>query len=272
MSKRKSLSPSPSGSPSGPPPKRPPLEGNGVWLHGRHAVLAALANPERRCHGLLATPESLPALEGAAARRGLSVLPASRQEIESRLSPGAVHQGVAMLASPLETAEVDDFVRMASTREAAVIVMLDQVTDPHNVGAVLRSAAAFGALGVIVQDRHAPEETGTLAKAASGALERVPLARAVNLARALDLLKDAGFWCLGLDASAPVTLARTDLSGRIVLVLGSEGQGLRRLVRERCDSLARLPMTGAVESLNVSTAAAVALYEATRGLDLPPPA
>lgn len=247
----------------------PVVDPSGVWLHGRHAVLAALANPERRCHRLLATPESRAMLEEAIAQgvipARLTIDSAARKDIESRVAPGAVHQGIALLVDPLESPDVDDFARMASTRDASVVVLLDQVTDPHNVGAVLRSAAAFGALGVIVQDRNAPEEAGTLAKAASGALERMPLARAVNLSRALDQLKEAGFWCVGLDASAPETLDKIDLTGKIVLVLGSEGQGLRRLVRERCDSLARLPMTDAVESLNVSTAAAVALYEATRG-------
>lgn len=281
MNKRKPNAPMGRERKLSPPPlikARPVAESRGVWLHGSHAVFAALNNPERRCHRLLATPASRAAVEEALARRGteemlsrrggtsgLQVDSVERQDIESRLPPGAVHQGVALLADPLESPTVDDLTRMASARDASVLVVLDQVTDPRNIGAVLRSAAAFGALGVIVQDRHAPEETGTLAKAASGALERVPLVRAVNLSRALEELKTAGFWCLGLDTSAPGTLAKADLSGKIALVLGSEGQGLRRMVREHCDSLVRLPMTGAVESLNVATAAAVALYEATRG-------
>lgn len=143
-------------------------------------------------------------------------------------------------------------------------MVLDQVTDPHNVGAVLRSAAAFGALAVVVPDRHAPDETGTLAKSASGALERMPLVRVSNLVRALEQLKDGGFWIAGLAAEGTTTLAQAKLSGKTALVLGSEGEGLRRLTREHCDYLVRLPMTDAVESLNVSNAAAVALYELIR--------
>jgi 23S rRNA (guanosine2251-2'-O)-methyltransferase len=177
-----------------------------------------------------------------------------------------VHQGWALEVEPLENADLEDVLRAVEVRQGrATILVLDQVTDPHNVGAILRSAAAFGASGVIVAEHGAPPSTGVLAKAASGALDFLPMVRAVNLARALERLKEAGFWCCGLDESAPAALASLDLGQRVALVLGSEGGGLRRLLRESCDYLARLPTRPELPSLNVSNAAAVALYELARG-------
>jgi len=189
-----------------------------------------------------------------------------RAAFERLLPQGAVHQGLALEVEPLESADLEDVLRAAEvTQGRSIVVVLDQVSDPHNVGAVLRSAAAFGAGAVIVGEHGAPPSTGALAKAASGALDLVPLVRAVNLARTLDRLKEAGFWCCGLDESASATLADLDLGQHVVLVLGSEGSGLRRLLRERCDYLARLPTRPELPSLNVSNAAAVALYELVRG-------
>jgi 23S rRNA (guanosine2251-2'-O)-methyltransferase len=239
--------------------KARPAAGGAYWLAGTHAVAAALDNAQRRVRRLLATAEAAKAL---APRRAAETV--DKAEIERHLPPGTVHQGIAALVEPLDQPDLDDVLRMAAGRAAGVVVVLDQVTDPHNVGAVLRSAAAFGALAVVVPDRHAPEETAALAKSASGALERMPLVRVTNLARALEDLKQGGFWIAGLAADAPATLAEARLSGRVVLALGAEGEGLRRLTREHCDLLVRLPMTGAVESLNVSNAAAVALYELAR--------
>lgn len=237
----------------------------GVWLWGQHPVLAALENPERRCHRLLMTADALRqhAIDHSASSP-LQPETIDKSELDDLLPSGAVHQGMALLTDPLPPVTIDDLIQSAAGRENSQILILDQVTDPHNVGAILRSAAAFGALGLVVPDRHAPEETGTLAKAASGALERLPLVRVTNLVRAIEELQKGGFWIAGLDGEATVTLAAAKLSGHIALVLGSEGEGLRRLTREHCDHLVRLPQTDLVESLNVSNAAAVALYELIR--------
>ena len=179
-----------------------------------------------------------------------------------RLVPhDAPHQGVVIEVEPLEEVWLDEILQ--SSGERSVVLVLDQVTDPHNVGAILRSAAAFGVAGLVTQDRHSPPEGGVVAKSASGALERVPWARVVNLARALDEIGEAGFWRIGLAGDAETDLAQALGSARVALVLGAEGPGLRPNTREHCDALARLPIGDAVESLNVSNAAAVALYAAS---------
>jgi 23S rRNA (guanosine2251-2'-O)-methyltransferase len=175
----------------------------------------------------------------------------------------APHQGVIIEVEPLDEPWLDGL--LSDAPERAVLLVLDQVTDPHNVGAILRSAAAFGAIGIVTQDRHTPPESGVVAKAASGALERVPWARVVNLARALEEIGEAGFWRIGLVGDAPTELREALGSPRVALVLGAEGAGLRPNTREHCDALARLPISDAVESLNVSNAAAVALYAASLG-------
>jgi 23S rRNA (guanosine2251-2'-O)-methyltransferase len=240
-----------------------------LWLWGTHPVLGALANPARHCRRLLVTAETWQthgaAIETLGRTRNLPQAETiDRADLDTLLPPGAVHQGMALAADPLPALAIPDLLAAAAGRERAVVMVLDQVTDPHNVGAILRSSAAFGALGVVVPDRHAPDETGTLAKSASGALETMPLVRVTNLVRALEDLKAGGFWIAGLAGDAPATLAATALTGKIALVLGSEGEGLRRLTREHCDYLVKLPQTGLVESLNVSNAAAVALYELVR--------
>jgi 23S rRNA (guanosine2251-2'-O)-methyltransferase len=193
-----------------------------------------------------------------------------RTAFEGLVPAGAVHQGIALAVEPLPELAIEDVIDRvgpppAPGAVAQIVVLLDQVSDPHNIGAVLRSAAAFGALALILPEHGAPPITGTLAKAASGAVEHVPILRVVNLVRAIDRLKGAGFWCVGLDESAGQTLAALKLEGRIALVLGGEGDGMRRLTRERCDLVARLPTSGAIASLNVSNAAAIALYELARG-------
>jgi 23S rRNA (guanosine2251-2'-O)-methyltransferase len=232
-----------------------------LWLYGRHPVLAALANPERRIERLLATKEA--ADRHAAEFTGKSPQIVSREELAQCLPAGAVHQGMAALAAPLEEPLLEDV--LARCAEDALVLALDQVTDPHNVGAILRSAAAFGLAGVIVTERHAPADTGVLAKAASGGLELVPLVRAVNLARTLEQLKKAGFWLYGLDERGDAPIGALDLRGRVCIVLGAEGEGLRRLTGEKCDRLVIIPTMGGLSALNVSNAAAIAAYEWARG-------
>ncbi len=234
------------------------------WLYGTHAVLAAIANPRRRCHRLLVTAQARHHLEGRPAGATPAAQECERRDIERVLPAGAVHQGLATLADPLPEVAIEDVLDAVAGRPDSVVVILDQATDPQNIGAVLRSAAAFGAEAVVMPTRHAPETTAVLAKAASGALETVPLVRVTNLSRAMAQLKDAGLWCVGFDAGAAATLAEAGLSGRLALVMGAEGTGLRRLTRESCDLLVRVPLTPAVESLNLSVAAAIALYEVAR--------
>ncbi len=248
------------------PPKRrqrggsqgPSQEEN--WLYGFHAVLAALENPARTPKRLLLTKNASAELH----RQGRAALPltpepASGEEIASQLPPGAVHQGIALHASPLPDYDLPD-----ACEDARCAVILDQVTDPHNFGAILRSAAVFGATALVTTARHSPPLGGVLAKAASGALEKVKIARVPNLARAMEELQELGFELVGLDGDADATLPALDLGERVGLVLGAEGAGLRRLTREHCDLLAKLPASGDMRSLNVSNAAAVALYELFR--------
>lgn len=230
------------------------------WVAGIHACQAVLENPHRTVHRILLSAES----HSDFASRLNRPLPASaeradRAQFTSLLGADTVHQGVAVLVEPLEPVALEDAIQ----RPGPVLV-LDQVTDPRNVGAILRSAAAFGAACVVMQDRNAPDEGAALAKAASGALETVPLVRVVNIARCLETLKQNEFWTIGLDTGG-TRLNGTDLAGRrAALVLGSEGDGLRRLTRENCDEICALYMPGAMESLNVSVAAAIGLYELVR--------
>jgi 23S rRNA (guanosine2251-2'-O)-methyltransferase len=239
---------------------RPQAPVGTIWLYGLHPVAAALANPSRRLRRLLVTEEAEATL-AAMLPAAFSVPPerTERSRLDHLLGHDAVHQGVALLADPLPQPAL-----AAVLERTGPLLVLDQVTDPRNVGAILRSAAAFGVAGVIAQDRNAPEETGALAKAASGALETVPLIRAVNLARTLVALKAAGLWTVGLAADGAPLRGDSLRERRVALVLGAEGSGMRRLTRETCDELAGLKMPGTMESLNVSNAAAVALYELTR--------
>lgn len=227
-------------------------------LWGKHAVAAALDNPDRKILKAWATRDAASFMQFP---KDVPVTFADVADLGRLVPSDAPHQGVVIEVEALEDAWLDEV--LAGTPEKAVLLVLDQVTDPHNVGAILRSAAAFGAVGIVTQDRHSPPESGALAKAASGALERVPWVRVVNLARALEEIGEAGFWRIGLTGDAETDLREALGPQRVALVLGAEGEGLRQNTRAHCDALARLPIGEAVESLNVSNAAAVALYAAS---------
>ncbi len=231
-----------------------------VWLYGLHTVRAALANPARETRRLLLARTELGDALGDACPANPIV--SDGAELSALLPPGAVHQGVALETTPLKPALLSDLLDRLDSD--SLLVVLDQVTDPRNAGAILRSAAAFGAAAVLQQERHGAAQTGVLAKAASGALETVAMVTVTNISRTLDQLQAAGFWRIGLDVAGDRSLTDQRPAGRLALVLGAEGAGLRRLTREHCDELAAIPMRGAGASLNVSNAAAVALYALTR--------
>ena len=227
-------------------------------LWGKHAVVAALDNPERKVLRAWATRDAAQFMQFP---KDVAVTLAEAPDLGRLVPHDAPHQGVVIEVQPLEEAWLDEI--LTGAPERAVLLVLDQVTDPHNVGAILRSAAAFGAIGIVTQDRHSPPESGVVAKAASGALERMPWARVVNLARALGEIGEAGFWRIGLTGDADTELRDALGPPRVALILGAEGPGLRPNTRDHCDALARLPISDSIESLNVSNAAAVALYAAS---------
>jgi 23S rRNA (guanosine2251-2'-O)-methyltransferase len=231
-----------------------------VIIYGWHTVTAALRNPARGLRRLLATENAARRLadDGITPRLAPEIVRPSA--IAERLLPDAVHQGLYLEADPLPSPAVEDLAARG------IVLVLDQITDPHNVGAIFRSAAAFAATAIVTTQRHSPDATGALAKAASGALENVPLVSVQNLARGLAALKQSGFLVVGLDGSGDTDLATLALRTPLALVLGAEGKGLRQLTKETCDHVARIDLPGAIKSLNVSNAAAVALYVATHRL------
>jgi 23S rRNA (guanosine2251-2'-O)-methyltransferase len=229
-------------------------------LYGWHSVQAALENPKRRIRTLLATENAAKRLTEENVPLKVTPQIVRSDDIARRLGPDAVHNGLLAEADPLEAPDLTEL------PAEGVVLILDQITDPHNVGAILRSAAAFGVKALVTTARHSPEATGVLAKSASGALEYVPMVLVQNLARALAALKESGFLVVGLDSEGDADLTATPLSSPLALVLGAEGKGLRQLTRDTCDSTARLDLPGAIKSLNVSNAAALALYVATMRL------
>ena len=242
-----------------PPKPRYDPDTGPVYLYGLHTVRAALDNPRREKRALLATPNALTRLREGGEIGKVKVTETSPRELDRLLGGEAVHQGVALEVAPVSRFGLDD------VDPLRLVVVLDQITDPHNVGAILRTACAFGADAVLTTARYAPRETGVMAKAASGALDLVPLIEVRNLGDALETLKARGLTVLGFDSEAPEPLRPLAGGGALAIVLGAEGKGLRQRTRELCDRLVRLDMPGPIKSLNVSNAAAIALFAVTAG-------
>lgn len=243
------------------------MSGDSIWIWGRHPVLEALR--VGRASSVILSPIRKPApvlveIRSEARRQRVPIREVDASELEA-LAPGATTQGVAALVSIQRLETVEDLVELSSrSSDPPFILVLDQVQDPHNFGALLRSAEATGIQAVLVPERRSAPLAGTVAKTSAGALSLLPILEATNLARALDELKQSGIWLVGLDADAPVDLFKADLTVPLALIIGGEGQGLRRLTKESCDLLVRLPMHGSIESLNASVAGSVAMFECVR--------
>ncbi len=246
------------------PSGRTRTDEEGVWLYGLHAVVAALRNPDRKKLQFLATSSALENLSAHIKTPEPAPEIKDSEKISRLLPAGAVHQGLALRVENLPEPDLKEVCGPGNSGALRLVVVLDQLTDPQNVGAILRSCVAFGASAVILTGHHAPPASGVLAKAASGALDLIPLVRVINLARAMEQLAELGYWRVGLDSEAPQAIADIDLSGNVALVLGAEGSGLRQLTARKCDFLARIPASGQLASLNVSNAAAIILYEVAR--------
>ena len=235
----------------------------GLWLYGKHVVLAALANKNRVCQQLLVTKDHYDEFAKlAGSRHNLNIELATPDAINRMLPRDAVHQNVALKALPLPEYHITDLLDQKNSNSCVLI--LDQITDPHNVGAILRSCAAFNAAALITTVNNSPQESGVLAKAASGALEIVPIIHVVNLKSTMNELKQHGYWLVGLDGKASQTISEIKFADKTALIMGAEDKGMRRLTEENCDFLAKLPINSHIESLNVSNAAAIALYEYQR--------
>lgn len=239
--------------------KRLPVDDGQLYIYGLHPVMAALANEERVKHTLFATPNAIAKLEEAGAQINVKVKDVTPKKLDEMLGSDAVHQGMALHVKPVERGALNDL------GEKSLVVVLDQITDPHNVGAILRTACAFGADAVITTMRFAPQETGVLAKSASGALDYTSLIEVKNLGNAIEELKNHGFTCLGFDSEAENALTPSMKSDKLAIVLGAEHKGLRQRTRELCTQMVKLDMPGPIKSLNVSNAAAIALFAATQG-------
>ncbi len=235
-----------------------------VVLYGRHAVFSALKNPKRQILRLLILKENEAEIKKTFPRIDYQI--AQKKDIEKLVGANAVHQGFALVTKPLSSMFLEDLIDEMRDVQKCHVLILDQVTDPQNVGAIIRSAAAFNTAAIIVQDKNAPLESGAMAKASAGTIEFVPIVRVTNLARAIETLKKAGFWIVGMDGYAKQKIDQVDKNAKLAVIMGSEGSGMRRLVEESCDIKVRLPMDEKVESLNVSVAAGIVLYEVSKNL------
>lgn len=235
-----------------------------LMFYGRHAVIAAIKNSNRVITKILVTKENFDDIKNIIQKtdRSLGIInTVDRKEIERILPQDAVHQGFLAYVKELNNIDIEDIIAMADEKEHCTVLILDQVTDPQNIGAIIRTCVAFDALAMIVQDKNSPPETGAMAKASVGAIETLPICRVTNLSRAIQQLKNANFWAIGMDGNAKTTIDKISKAGKNIVVMGNEGKGMRRLVEENCDIIVKLPISNKVESLNVSTAAAIALYE-----------
>lgn len=239
-----------------------------IILYGRHPVMAVLNNPERHVNKILCAKDTFDEIKEVCIKNKINLgllNTVDKKEIDRILPRDAVHQCFAVYCQELEEYSLEDICILADEKPNCHVLVLDQVTDPQNIGAIIRSCVAFNTLALVIQDRNAPNETGAMAKASAGTIEHLPICRVTNLSRAIQQLKEAGFWTLGMDGYATSYIDSVEKSGKIAIVMGSEGKGMRRLVEESCDATVKLPISEKVESLNVSTAAAIALYEINKG-------
>lgn len=244
--------------------QQPQNTASGIVLYGKHSVFSALENPNRRFNKILCTKENFAEVKDLAVKNDINPVMISvvdRKDIDKVTGGEAVNQGILAYCKELENYLIDDIITLAEEKEKCHVLILDQVTDPQNIGAIIRSCVAFDTLALIVQDKNSPRETGAMVRASAGTIDLLPICRVTNLSRAIEQLKEANFWIIGMDGSAKTMIDGLEKSGRTAIVMGSEGKGMRRLVEENCDMTVKLPISSKVESLNVSTAAAIALYE-----------
>lgn len=244
-----------------------PQKKHGIVIYGRHSVCAAILNDKRQIFAIYTTTENYSEIKNLCQKnhRNEEIIKIVERKEFNKLTPqDAVHQGIAAIVKELDYYDLHDICNMAENLDNCHILILDQVTDPQNIGAIIRSCVAFNTLALIVQDKNSPTESGAMAKASAGMIEHLPIVRATNLSRAIETLKKAGFWIIGMDGYAQTTIDKINKTGKTAIIMGNEGKGMRRLIEEACDSTVKLPISEKVESLNVATAAAITLYEISK--------